>query len=380
MKTLVVTFALLVSLVLGFGCTSDPDTPLGTELLEDGLIQSQPGTVFQDTMVVASGDTSFVVNAALLKTSKMNIGRREDIEAWMIVRVDFSTAGDDTTLDVERALLTLSMVDETDTLGAFFFELAEPFTESDTLTVLALGDTIPDSTSTNVKRELRFFPRTYSLPPKLVDDWIKGVEPNNGIAVVPHDTAAVHLAFAARENASSGLRPFLKVVFKTGEQSTYQMLADGTFLQELTTPPDLLLSDGVTRRIYVPVDLTIFDPKTLVNDAKLILRYLPETGTGGDLSVILYAPESTDLNDPGVLSGALVGSKFLDPDSDVLEFQIRNILGTFIEEGDDENALILRYSEEGTAIRRAEFFASSELDSLKPSFVFTLSTAPEFEK
>jgi hypothetical protein len=272
------------------------------------------------------------------------------------------------------------MVEDTDTLGALFFDLAEPFTEGDTLTVLELGDTIPDSTLTNVQRELRFFPRTYSLPPQLVDDWIKGVKPHNGIAVVPHDTSSTQLAFATKEYAESGLRPFLKVVFRTGEQSTYQILADGTFLQELTPPPDLLLADGVTRRIYVPVDLTIFDPKTIVNDAKIVFRYRPETITGGDLAVTLYAPDSPDLNDPGVLTGSLVGSKFLDPESDILEFQIRNVLGTFIEEGLEENALILRYSSEGTAIRQAEFYGTSEPDSLRPSYTFTFSTAPEFDK
>jgi hypothetical protein len=142
--------------------------------------------------------------------------------------------------------------------------------------------------------------------------------------------------------------------------------------------PNLLLSDGVSRRVYIPIDLTVFDPRTLVHEAKLVLHLVPDSFLGGDFSVTLYAPETADVGDPDVLTGTAVTAAVLDPGSDVVRFSIRNILSRLISEGKKENALVLRYSSEGTSIRRAEFFTSSAPDSLRPSLTFTYSTAPKF--
>jgi hypothetical protein len=136
----------------------------------------------------------------------------------------------------------------------------------------------------------------------------------------------------------------------------------------------------VTRRVLIPVDLTAFDPNTLVHEAKLVLHYVPDTFLGTDVSVTLYAPKTTDTGDPDVLAGTLVSSAVMDKESDVLSFSIRNILSTLIAKGTEENALVLRYSNEGSAVRRVEFYGSGAADSLVPAFTFTYSTAPKFGK
>ncbi|UCG50416.1 MAG: hypothetical protein JSW58_09380 [Candidatus Latescibacterota bacterium] len=384
MKRSFTTYILYIVLVLALGCSSDPNTPLGSEFLDDGLIQSQPGEVFQDTVLIELGDTSFVVNSAMLRDDVMLFGREDDVETWMIMRVDFSAVGDDTLETVESASLQLSLVSGVDTLVGVFIELAEPLSEPDTLTTLVLADTIPDSTLVNVNRSLKSFPRRYSLPPKLVEDWIKGEKSHNGMAVVLDDpTTDRRFQFATRQNADSGLRPRLNVFFESGDEKSYPMVVDGTFSIELFTSSNLLLSDGVIRRVYVPVDLSFFDPKTLLHDARLVLNTVPLSTVGTDRSVTLYAPKSTNLDDPGVLTGTAVAPQLLPPDSAFVVqvvFPIRNIVTTFLAEEKTKGALVLQYASEGIGVRRSEFFTSSSPDSLKPSMIFTFSSAPEFAK
>jgi len=381
MKALGIVLLCISVLALGNGCSSDPDTPMGSEFLDDGRIKSRPGEVFQDTVQVTSGDTSFLVRAVMFSASTVELGRKDRVESWPVFRADFSTAGADTLREVKSASLTLSQSGETDTLGAVFIALGEPLVKSDTLKTITLADTIPDSTLTNVRRRMRYFPRAYSLPPELVQKWIRDNDTHNGIAVVLDDTTTTaRLDFASMENGSSALDPVVKVLFKTGEQSTYRMKVDGTFVQDLFTTSNLLLSDGVARRVYVPIDLTVFDPRTMVHEAKLVLHVASDSLLAEDLSVTLYEPDAIDISDPGILTGTTAVSGVLDPDMDVVRFSIRSTLARLISEGDEKAALVLRFSSEGTAIRRAEFFTSGAADSLKPSLTFTYSTAPTFPK
>lgn len=370
---------LLLFLISGGGCSSDPDTPLGSEFLEGGTISGEPGETFQDTLLVESGDLSFVVGEYIFNSDKLELGRKDDVETWPVLRVNFSTAGDDTLLTVREASLRLVMSETTETLSAIFRELGTELVDSDTLKAISLGDTIPDNEGAAV-RTMAFADPNYGLPPALVQDWIRNKRPRNGIAVVLDDAAdTTRLVFQATERGES-LRPTLRVIFTNSKISTYAMSVDGTFAKEIYTTPNLLVSDGVTRRVLIPVDLTAFDPNTLVHEAKLVLHYVPDTILGTDVSVTLYAPETTDTGDPDVLGGTLVSATVMDEESDVLSFSIRNILSTLITKGTEENALVLRYSNEGSAVRRVEFYGSGAADSLAPAFTFTYSTAPKFGK
>ncbi len=384
MKRFLFVFLLYLVAVLGIGCSSDPDSPLGSEFIGDGLNPSEPGEVFQDTVLIDSGDTSFIVSSAMLSTAQLLFGRKEQIESWMILRPDLSKVGDDALKQVESADLKLRLVASADTLSlsAVFVELAQPFEESDTLTHLELADTIPDNTGTNVDRTMRLFPAEYPLDPAVVQAWLRGERPNNGLAVVLTDTTTVkRMAFASTQNVGSALRPTLRVTFTDTTMASYPMAADGTFSIERFTTSNRLLSDGVSRRVYVPVDLRFFDRRTLLNDARLVLHMVPGSTTGGDLAVTLYAPSSADINDPGVLKGTSVTATFLPSDSlPVLTLPIRNIVSQFLADENYQTALVLRYSLEGTSIRRTEFYTGSAPDSLKPSLRFTFSTAPEFGK
>jgi hypothetical protein len=383
MKVLGTVFVLFVVLVSGSGCTSDPDTPLGSEFRENGLIKSRPGEVFQDTIAVEAGDTSFVAGSVMFNSNKMEFGRKDDVESWPILRVDFSTAGDDTLLDVESATLSLTVEDTTSvTLEAVFRELAETLVDSDTLKSITLVDTIPDE-KLAVDRLMSYSPRTYLLRPKLVQDWIRKERPHNGIVIELTDaTTTERLAFAGTERGS-GLRPTLKVIFTNGDESTYLMTVDGSFVRDFVATSNLLLSDGVARRVYIPFGLTVFDPRTLLHEARLVLHVVPGSFVADDTAAVvvaLYAPTSLEINDPDVLTGTPVTLALLKPDSDVLNLSVRNILSTLISERKTETALVLRCDAEGASIRRVEFYTSEAADSLRPSLSFTYSTAPTFAK
>jgi hypothetical protein len=374
-----IALVVLVVFLSAGGCTSDPPSPLGTEFVDDGLIRPDSIQVVQDTVAVSGGDTTFAVSDFLFRSTSMELGRRDAIETWPVFRLDFSTAGADTLRTVRSASLSLTTVGGADTLRAVFFGLAERLEESDTLTTIELTDPIPDSTLTNVDRLMKAFPRTYSLPPGLVQDWIRGDAAHNGMAVVLTDTTStMRLSFGSKENADSGVQPLLRVFFTTGDESVYRMSADGTFARDLTVTDHLRLSDGGARRVYVPIDLDLFDPETLVHEARLILHVVPESFVGEDFLLTLYAPPTSDIGNPEILTGTQVSSVLLGPDSEDLVISIRNILSTLISRGVDDPPLVLRYSVEGTSIRRVEFYSSDAPDSLKPALAFTYSTAPKF--
>ncbi|MEJ2720979.1 MAG: hypothetical protein P8181_07530 [bacterium] len=344
MKRFLFVFLLYLVPVLGIGCSSDPDSPLGSEFIEDGINPSEPGEVFQDTVLIDSGDTSFIVNSAMLQNDRLLFGRRDQVETWMILRPDLSDAGDDTLKQVKSAGLKLRLLSEIDSLSGVFVELAQPLESPDTLTHLELADTIADSTGTNVGRVLTLFPAEHPLDPDVVEGWLNGDRPNNGLAVVLTDTTTVtRMAYASSRNANRDLRPLLRVEF-TDTTVSYPMIADGTFSIERYTTSNLLLSDGVTRRVYIPVDLRFFDQRTLLHDARLILHIVPESTTGGDLAVTLYAPDSPDIDDPAVLTGTAVTATFLNTDSGIVIFPIRNIISLRLGDDQYQTALVLRYS------------------------------------
>lgn len=380
-KRLILLFVTLV-LALGAGCSSDPDTSLGSVFLDDGLIDSDPGKAYQDTIRITSGDVSYVTNSTITKAATMNIGRKNNIESAMMLRFDFSNPGNDTLRTVNRAVLTLRVTTsaQTDSLNARFYEFLSPFSENDTLSSLDISATaIPDSSGVSTDRIMRFFPSTYTLPTALVQDWIRGNLDHNGIAMVLNDTTTTkELLYGTRTNTSS-LRPFLSVYFTDLTISSYNVRDDGTFLQDLAPPTtDLTLSDGPTRRIYVPVDLSSLPDSLLLHDARLVLRVVPNTWTGGDNAVQIYVPDSDVAGDPDNLTGGFVIGALLDPDAGQLELPVRSRIQTFLNDPAENRGFVLRFSLEGSAIRSILFYGTANPDNLKPFLDVTYSDPATF--
>ncbi len=373
--------AALGGITIAGGCSSDPNTPLGESFVVDSLIRSRPGEVVEDTIVVTSGDTTFAVNsyyAILLTydTPQMVIGRNDDFQSTMLVRVDFSKAGADTLKTVTTAELTLppDPTTQTGSLGALFYEMLVPFETGDTLTSLSLAASpIPDGTLINVDRTMSVFPREYALPPLLVQAWIRGDSTHNGIAIVLNDpTTTREMTFATRTNSDN---PFLRVLFSDATQTSYRFLADGTFAQDLSTTSDLRVSDGDTKRAYLPVPLSGLATEIILHQAKLVLHIA--SASEAQNQVDLYAPADSVVGSTGILKGTSVTSQLADT-SGVVEFSIRNIVASFLADPSKNHGFVVRYLQEGNSNRRIDFFSSAAPDSLKPRMVFTYSTPATF--
>lgn len=362
------------------GCSSDPNTPLGESFVADSLIRSRPGEVVEDTITVTSGDTTFAVNSYyasfLTDPNRMVLGRDNDFQTTMVVRVDFSKAGTDTLKTVTTAELTLPVNPDSQmlSLGALFYEMLVPFETGDTLKSLSLkASPIPDGSLINVDRTMSAFPRTYTLPPSLVQTWIENDSTNNGIAIVLNDiTTTQAMRFATRTNSDN---PFLRVFFSDATQTSYRFLADGTFTQDLSTTSDLRVSDGDTKRVYLPVPLGGLATEIILHQAKLVLHIVPPWNAQDDVE--LYAPEDSAVGSTGILKGTGVTSKVVGT-SGVVEFSIRNIVASFLADPSKNHGFVVRYLQEGNSIRRIDFYSSAAADSLKPRMLFTYSTPATF--
>ncbi|NIO57710.1 MAG: hypothetical protein GTN72_16335 [Candidatus Latescibacteria bacterium] len=389
MTTLKKIVFIIFAVFLVGACSSDPDSPLGNEFIDDGTLGGRPGTVFQDTIRVTSGDQSFFVGSRLDKNPTLSLGLKSGYLSSMVVKFDFSGVGPDTLRIVDRASLRLKDPNflPGDSLIARFYELLEEYNEGDTLQALQIDPTpIPDEGLTNVDREMPTGTANYLLPTALVQDWIRGDRPHNGIAVVVRDTiSGKQFSFGSRENSEKDDRPLLAVNFTDGAETKFSPTDDGTFVESTTSTTNLVISDGFIRRILVPVDLSGFDPDNFIHDAKLVLNADTTTDLGIDFSVLLYAPDSDDPADPSVRSGPGVSTGFVNFVSNQLVLPLTdrrrniNILQLFVGGERENNGLALRFYSEGQAVRQVEFYTSAS-DTLGPRIIITASEAPIFKK
>lgn len=382
---------LLLIVVIAVGCSSDPDTPLGTEFKDGGLIDSDPGDVTYSRIRIDAGDMSFLVNRALTNAKTMSVGRKDGRETAMMIRFNFSNVGSDTLLTVTGAELVLRRTPNPgDSLNARIYEFNTLFSETDTLTSLDLDpNPVPDDLG-NVERVMTEFPTRYQLPKMLVQDWIRGNEVHNGIAITLNDARSdIEIEYGTSEDTStpSSLKPYLEVQFGTPPNNvtrTYNVSHDGTFVTDISGSPWMRLSDGETRRIFVPVDLSAISTNKLLHDARIGFRIVegsigPEFVTNQDRAVQIYAPK--DSSPKGLLDGDFVVGSFvpvLGDSTTELILPIRSIIEDFISDPSRNHGLVLRLTNERVKVRTVDFFSSADADTLRPFLEITVSDPPTF--
>jgi hypothetical protein len=374
---------IIVAVLTLVGCSSDPDSPVGTEFIEDGIIGSLPGDVVLDTLRLGPGDQSFFIASRLDVNTTLSIGNKDGYQSSILLKINFNSPGLDISRTVELARLRLRAASdsEIDSLTANFFELLSAYDEGDTVKVLDIGPAaIPDSGLVEVDRQLPTALGLYTLPTGLVQDWIRGIKPHNGLAVVATaGTIDRHLLMGARESSAGDRRPILEVKFTDGNSTLYKISDDGTFVESVNPTQNLVLSDAYIRRIYLPLDLTQLDPDLLIHEAKLILNYVPSSSLGSDFSVFLYSPNDANPMSTGIWTGQGITTGLVDFINGKVVLPVRNVMLLILGGQEENNGFALRFMGEGSELRQVEFYTSAS-DSLGPRIELISSHPPEFNK
>jgi hypothetical protein len=370
----------LAALTAVFACSDSDDTPLGSEFIDDGLLRSRPGVVFEDSIDV-SGDTVVTLYTTIGKEPYLELGNRDGYDRTILVKADFSSPGDDVQKTVEKAELRLRIsedADYADQIDARFYLLGTPYDEDSLVVTLDTTEVIPDETGA-ANRTLTLGDRLHWLPPDLVQAWIRGDSVHNGIAVVGIDAAGTMVKIGSRQSSSSDQRPLIEVVFTDQTKSNYYMSEDGTFVRPTSQTDNLIVSDGYVRRTYFQVDLSQVDDSAAVHDARVVFHIVPGTVFGANQTVLLYVPNDSDPTDPDFLTGQGVNRKTIDASSGTLEITIKNTLLDILAGTVKDNGFVLRWNSENTEVRQAELYTSGD-GPLRPKVYITYSTPTEFDQ
>jgi hypothetical protein len=372
-----VVLCIVVAVVSLLACGDSDDTPLGSEFVGD-ILGSTPGEVYEDSFSV-SNDTSYAFYSMIDQQIFFEVGLDEDYMRTSLLTPDFSSAGGDTLRTVTQAILRLTKIENVkyaDEITARFYGLGTLYAEGDSVETLDTAYVIPD-TSGAVDRELQLFPREYALPPDLVQGWIRGDIPNNGMAIVYTGVSDEFAGFWSRTGQDP---PTIEVVFSDLEQSSYRISDDGIYVRPTTTTDNLVISDGFVRRLHFYIDLSQVDDSSAVHQAEVVFNIVPGTVFGASQTVVLYVPASPDPNDPGFLEEERrITTQTLDSASGVLVLPLTNILLLVLSGEVQENGFVLRFSSENTEVRQAEFYTSSH-STLPPEVFMIYSTPADFEE
>jgi hypothetical protein len=373
-----ITATTLVFFAALSACTSDEDTPLGSEFIGD-ILGSTPGEVFQDTIMIASGDTVYSFGSLIENSAILDLGSLSGYERFIILKADFSSPGTDTSRIVEEANLRILVEDGTETrdIQALFYRLGTEYTEGDTVSTLDTLDVIADPVTGARVRTMALVTPTYPLPVDLVQGWIRGDSTHNGMAIA--FTQLVDEKVIGFSSSESGNPPSIQVNFTDGTSTTYRINHDGNLVRSTQTTPNLIISDGFVRRVYFPIDLSQVNDSAAVHFAVAKFNIVPGTVFGSNQTVTLYVPDSKDPGDSAFLSGQLITQLTLDAGSGILEIPLTNILLLILAESVPDNGFVLHFLTENSEIKQAEFYSSAN-DSLRPRVIMTYSTPADFDE
>ncbi len=371
--------ALLGLVVAVLACSDSDDTLLGSRFVDD-LVSSRPGIVFEDSIPITAGDTSYTFYRPIDQQLWFEVGIQDDYERIAIVKSDFSEAEGDTLKTVTSATLRLTALEfYVETINVLFYQLGTEYNEGDTLTTVDTTTAIPDPVNNDAL--VRFLSRgdlAYNLPADLVQEWIRGTTPHNGIAIVYAEDSSNELYGITSRNSEVN-SPSILVNFSDGTSSNYEVTDDCTFVRPLSDTSNLVLSDGFVRRVSFPIDLSQVDDSAAVHSARVVFNLVPGSVFGTNLAVELYVPNSADPASEKFLTGVNIISMQIDEDAGVLELPLTNVLLLVLSGEIENNGFVMRFEDENSEARQTEFYTGSHPD-LHPKVYITYSTPAEFEE
>ena len=280
-----------VVILWGLGCSSDSETPVGAELVDD-ILGSRPGITRRDTLAVV-GDTVYTYYSLIDQDATLQVGQDSSYVRSMILRPDFSSAAalgdtgrtvrtaalrvvraEGSTVEILARFYHLNTLEQVDLVGnptgvKFVWGEGDSIKTIDTLGVLI------DPITGTAQRRMTAGSALFPVDSQLAQAWIRGDMANNGILVVydaPDDKLA---SFSARESNDD---PSFFVVFTDDIQRSYPISDDGTFIRPGQATSNLVISDGFVRRVHLNADLS---PLSDSAHRALSLRGTPDGDPGG---------------------------------------------------------------------------------------------------
>jgi len=154
-----------------------------------------------------------------------------------------------------------------------------------------------------------------------------------------------------------------------------------------TTTSNLIVSDGVPRRVFVRTEIDSLAKDAAVHNARIRFHIVPGTlavpgdadSAVSDLTLLLYIPDSTDPAHADFKNGQRISEKLLTEGDDVVEFPLSNALFLVLQGTLKNNGFAIRCKDENTQLRQVEFYGTGAPDSLRPKVFVTTSKPAVFD-
>src|SRR5262249_54892034 len=153
---------------------------------------------------------------------------------------------------------------------------------------------------------------------------IREKDKREAIAIVYTDLGNQRVAGIPSSENSAG-HPYLKVNFTDGRSRSYDVANDATMYRPRAASPNLVVSDGYPRRVYLRAPLDSLAKDSAVHTAHIRFHIVPNSfyGTQADTSefgLIFYIPDSTDPKNPTFKTGQRITDQPVRRDQKTIDF------------------------------------------------------------
>ena len=369
-------------------CSSDPTNTLGSD---SDLLGSEPGTVSQQPIDVFA-DTVYAFNTPIAVDTDLEVGDDSLYTHTIILQPGFGDLNSgDQNRTVRHAALHLFTGNVEGSFPVRFYKLGHTYNEGDTISLGSLPDStlILDPDSLTVERRLEKAKPLYGIPASLAQDWIRKPETRQAIAIVYTDHSNRRIATVPAREVTDG-HPYLQVEYTDNSTGTYNIIDDATLYTPRFSTPNLIVSDGYARRVFLKVATDSLAKDSAVHTARLRLHVVPESLIGTALTddtppvrvdgirLILYIPDSPDPANPAFKTGQRIIEVLLRAEQDTVQFSMTNAIFLVLQGSLKNNGFAIRVRDENTELRQVEFYGTGAPDSLRPTCSVTTSTPADF--
>jgi len=386
---LLAAFALLA--VTG-GCGTDAEGPVTRPFHESGWYSPDAGDTerYVDTMRSIS---IIEIPYGIGESSTLKLGEVQGIVyTTLLMQFNYDSLVNYEGLTVDSVILDLPVIIVQDTLfhlGVTFNELLEDFSEFDTITSPPAYDPSPIlGADGETVRDINFERTEFSIDESLVQGWVDGTSTpwEYGISInwaYEPDTLGLIEMYAQNYGSNP---PVLRVKFSDGQEVLLPDVSDYAITADRIAT--LAAAGGVARRIFFEFDLAGVPELATLNYSALVFHTDGSAGLGAtygeqllgaqtDFSYYIYAPDSPDPDDPGILEGTGVSRNLLPVNIDAkIKIPLGQYTSDILSGARVNNGLVLQSDLEMSRVQILALFGPADGDSLRPylEVIYTMPT------